>query len=606
MRSLNRICIVLVCATSLAGAAAEKTFVISGHTGVSGVRMIGLPGNVVSDENGQYRAEVAEGWSGRIMPVKEGHRFNPPQRFCKDIDRDCTGEDYVASVLTFVISGNAGVAGAKIQGLPEDPMTDENGAYSVVVTYGWSGTATPVKKGYRFEPPRFQYHRVTANQTAGNYSAKMIEYTIAGSVGLPGVAMRGLPGNPVTDENGVYSAEVAYGWSGTVAPAREGYCFQPAQRRYQHVTASQTDGNYSANMIEYTIAGTVGLPGVAMQGLPGAPLTDGNGVYQAKVPYSWSGTVTPIKAGYTFDPPQKTYVKVRASLTGQDYAVARVSVDPSLPDGTGRLNVLLIPSGAVGPQVQVEVQEDMLVMLQILRDRLSEPRMILGILYDYGDIFAGGDQDTRAFYLEGYGVLFVLEVDFPLLLAEPNAPEEEPKRDIDPVWLRARQRLRAPGRGSAYSQRPSDEVSFEQLKTDLIETLKHTANIRHIDPNEQVIFTIVSRTGAGGMSGSSAGYFSASGGGWGAGNSYSYSVGGFNSGGNGAGARIPLLDKYGQPKRDALGNTIYQPAPTPPAQPVPGPTSVLTIRAKKADVNAYAAGQVDLEQFQQRVTVFNY
>ena len=53
-------------------------------------------------------------------------------------------------------------------------------------------------------------------------------------------------------------------------------------------------------------------------------------------------------------------------------------------------------------------------------------------------------------------------------------------------------------------------------------------------------------------------------------------------------------------ERDALGNVVYE------SQPAPAPTTVLTIRAKKADVDAFAAGQIDLEQFQQRVNVLTY
>ena len=34
--------------------------------------------------------------------------------------------------------------------------------------------------------------------------------------GTNGVTMNGLPGDPVTDANGDYSAAVEYGWSGTV------------------------------------------------------------------------------------------------------------------------------------------------------------------------------------------------------------------------------------------------------------------------------------------------------------------------------------------------------------------------------------------------------
>ncbi|MDD4888366.1 MAG: hypothetical protein PHU85_00420 [Phycisphaerae bacterium] len=51
------------------------------------------------------------------------------------------------------------------------------------------------------------------------------------------------------------------------------------------------------------ISGTVrtaeGLPlaGVWLSGLPGDPITDANGYYEASVPYGWSGTATPVYVG---------------------------------------------------------------------------------------------------------------------------------------------------------------------------------------------------------------------------------------------------------------------------------------------------------------------
>ena len=41
----------------------------------------------------------------------------------------------------------------------------------------------------------------------------------------------------------------------------------------------------------------------------------------------------------------------------------------------------------------------------------------------------------------------------------------------------------------------AQEKSFDQLKEDLIKTLKHAANIRNIDPNEWIILTVTGRSG---------------------------------------------------------------------------------------------------------------
>ncbi len=76
-------------------------------------------------------------------------------------------------------------------------------------------------------------------------------YTVSGKVtsgggGLANVSLSGLPGNPLTDMAGNYSAEVAFGWDGTVTPTLSWYTFAPANRIYANVTADQTAQNYTA------------------------------------------------------------------------------------------------------------------------------------------------------------------------------------------------------------------------------------------------------------------------------------------------------------------------------------------------------------------------
>ena len=60
------------------------------------------------------------------------------------------------------------------------------------------------------------------------------------------VVMSGLPGNPLTDAAGFYTATVVSGWSGTVTPVLSGFDFTPANLVYTNVLADQADQNYTA------------------------------------------------------------------------------------------------------------------------------------------------------------------------------------------------------------------------------------------------------------------------------------------------------------------------------------------------------------------------
>ncbi|KKM70126.1 hypothetical protein LCGC14_1443850, partial [marine sediment metagenome] len=66
-----------------------------------------------------------------------------------------------------------------------------------------------------------------------------------GGSGLSGVVLNGLPGNPATDANGNYSAEVAAGWSGNVTPVKSGYAFSPSSQNYDNVTSNQAGQDYN-------------------------------------------------------------------------------------------------------------------------------------------------------------------------------------------------------------------------------------------------------------------------------------------------------------------------------------------------------------------------
>jgi len=77
---------------------------------------------------------------------------------------------------------------------------------------------------------------------------------IAGSVGVEGVVMEGLPNNPVSMKDGNYSVKVQYGWNGTVTPKMEGYEFNPAYTDYSNVTETMSNQDYFAEALTYVIS----------------------------------------------------------------------------------------------------------------------------------------------------------------------------------------------------------------------------------------------------------------------------------------------------------------------------------------------------------------
>lgn len=297
----------------------ELTFVISGSVGVDGALMKGLPGTVMTSGGGNYRAQVPYGWNGKVTPVKEGHSFTPEFYEYPTLADDQTNQNYTASVFTYQISGTTNQAGVILRGLPDDPITDTNGYYSVTVPYGWGATVTPELAGFTFTPPSKNYQKVVSDYENQDYNPTIIQLTISGSAGTSGVTLEGLPGNVVTGPSGRFTAKVEYGWMGNVTPTKEGWDFEPSTLVYPSVTSDQLNQTFKAQRIMFTLAGNVGLPGVVLQGLPGRVVSGVDGSFSAEVDYNWSGTVTPQKPGFEFDPATREYGNLLMSQTSQDF-----------------------------------------------------------------------------------------------------------------------------------------------------------------------------------------------------------------------------------------------------------------------------------------------
>jgi hypothetical protein len=374
--------------------------------------------------------------------------------------------------------------------------------------------------------------------------------------------------------------------------------------------ASTTDSPKDFLTISDTIkAGDEPMAEVKVRAEPGGytAVTDDRGRYSIKVPYGWSGRLVPEIAGGPDSLGSFTNVTTDI-IDGRP--VPSSGRPPMVPSGTPAYpravlpgpagNVFVIPTAAVVPQMVSETAEDLRIMLQIFRDKLSEPRLVRGAFVDFGDFFGDRGRTLEAFYLQGSAAVFVLEMDAPFSFAPPQpSGEQAASEDVDPVWQRARQKIYSPP-DLTRRGRPgtTERMDFQQFKEDLLQTLRHAANLRHVEPNEAVILTIIARdesavwaapAGAGGTYGGAQGM-------WFEGSSYSTSSSSFGPGGGTTYADSATRSSGSAADRGRLGRR-------PPGSAA---ATVLTIQLKKADIDAFAQGDLSFEQFQQRVKMFMY
>ena len=174
------------------------------------------------------------------------------------------------------LDGNAPVEGVLIQTNDNDinSVTDANGYYELMVDYGWSGTATPTKEGYTFEPNSRYYEDVNQDYTADqNYTGNRLDFRITGyiknecNVPIGGVLVdaNNGGGENITDVNGFYEVWVDSAWYGTITPSKTHYAFDPNSMSYANVLGDIADQNYVANNIyDLDCDGSIGLGDVAV------------------------------------------------------------------------------------------------------------------------------------------------------------------------------------------------------------------------------------------------------------------------------------------------------------------------------------------------------
>lgn len=265
------------------------------------------------------------------------------------------------------------------------------------------------------------------------------------------------------------------------------------------------------------------------------------------------------------------YAQAPVAINTSPAEVMDLALMGSGDEATSAELALVIPDKDMDLAATNQVIEDLGIMSRIIEKNVLTPYGVRQA--GWREVFVGGygSPDVvgpralfpsggriKPLYIAGYGATFFIQVDFPLL-APPEKPQEQaaPSQE-DPVWAQTKQSLlesrttgvattRKPG-GQAYNQ-----ARVEGFRKSLIALMKHAANIRTLAANERLTLVIQGPTPATATPGPS--------------------------------ARTGLVL---------------------PAVGVSSGRSVMTLRATKADVDAYAKGQLSPEQFEQRVQVITY
>ncbi len=251
-------------------------------------------------------------------------------------------------------------------------------------------------------------------------------------------------------------------------------------------------------------------------------------------------------------------------------------------DLRGAVPVLVIPAQEMPPETYDRIVDDLSIMNRIIEKNTRTMGEVGGM---YGAVLTGpGDIATprilrasggrpKPMYIGGYGAVFSLSVDFPLL-PPPEAPEpNKVSEKTDPTWTQAQRELQDPHVALRLQRGPAQgriyhAEAVETFRNTLIGQLKHATNIRDLGPEAWLTILVqgpapATRDGA----------------------PDSAPIAGAVYGGG---------SYYGQNRMLIL-----------PGARSEGRT-LMTLRARKSDIDQYAKGQLDDTQFQQRVQIVTH
>jgi hypothetical protein len=239
--------------------------------------------------------------------------------------------------------------------------------------------------------------------------------------------------------------------------------------------------------------------------------------------------------------------------------------------------VLVVPAPELTDENLAQITEDMTVMCRILdkvvpaTSTTARPVSRSWRAGSYVGMTGSLDDETQTegLYLGGYGALFFRQVDFPLRAPaappEPTAAQEGAMPD--PLWSQTVEELQgspAATSGAPVTAQPYDAAKVENFKTALIRSLRHAANLR-LTSAQDFVTLVVSPWDA------------------------------------------QIRRPYSVPRAQIYADNSAR-DPTQAGQDVANaqaePASVLVLRVRKADADAFAKGQLTAEQFTEKVQLF--
>ena len=140
------------------------------------------------------------------------------------------------------------------------------------------------------------------------------------------------------------------------------------------------------------------------------------------------------------------------------------------------------------------MEEDLAIMTKLVENDLRK-----GVGEDGNDKPLGidlvytGTRSVRAMYMEGFGVLMMIKVNFPVFAPDRLEARDTPRQPEVSDWEQAKRQLygqQAKESSAVHSRSRYNQAQVHALKKMLILTMKNATNIHDIQPEEWLSFSV--------------------------------------------------------------------------------------------------------------------
>jgi hypothetical protein len=243
----------------------------------------------------------------------------------------------------------------------------------------------------------------------------------------------------------------------------------------------------------------------------------------------------------------------------------------------------LIVGGAGDAKANAALEEDLTVMMRILEKAAGgkdeeKPRAMGIDVFSFG---RGAGSTPRVFYIQDYGAMFVLNVRYPLLAPPKKDDQSHTNEPTSSEWEKAREEVYGRKgvfeefRANAAQAEEFDSERVENLKQQIVDDLANATHIKGLKPDDYVTVVVQGGGPRGGVVRREV---------------RAPRGGGRAVAGGGGGVRA-----QGEFRSEV---EVHAAAGEPAAA-----QSTMTLRAKKSDIDSFAKGKLQPDEFRKKVSV---